>query len=426
MEGLYAIQIRKIISTIREEGWAFIFICAYLFFEYVRPQSIYPFIDVIPWVPVFLLSSFGALFLSGELRLQPNILNKLIVCYALVVLFSSTFSQYPDTSFSKWRVFFDWFLIYFLIVLIVNNEKRFFIFLLSFLIYSFKMSQHGFLSWAKRGFSFTGWGVTGAPGWFHNSGEVGIQMCIYVPLAIAFIFGIYRFLSKGKLIFFLLMPFTGIGTAVASSSRGALVGLAVAGMRPLFNRPRIFLISSLALSVVTAITIMAIPDEFKKRFDEVGTDRTSLHRIERWEHGVDSMQKYPLLGVGFGTWTTYYPQNYLMEDTGTLLVHNIFVQCGSELGYSGLSIFILMILACFANTRKVRGLSRGHNDQFLAMIAYGLDAALLGFLGSGFFVTVLYYPYFWIHCALTSCLHTVAEKKFIQPSIDEGQKSTIG
>ena len=425
MEGLYAIQIRKIISTIREEGWAFIFICAYLFFEYVRPQSIYPVIDVIPWVPTVLLLSFGALFFSGELKSQPNRLNKLIVCYALVVLLSSAFSQYPAVSFSKWRAFFDWFLIYFFIVLIVNNEKRFFIFLLSFLIYSFKMSQHGFLSWLKRGFAFTDWGVTGAPGWFHNSGEAGIQMCIYVPLAIAFIFAVYRYLSKPKLFFFLLMPFTGIGTAIASSSRGALVGLALAGIRPLFTRPRVFFISAVALSAVAAITISSIPDEFKQRFEQAGTDKTSLHRIERWRGVVDSMQEYPVLGVGFEAWSEYYPRHYQVEFEGTPLVHNVFLQCSTELGYVGLSIFILMILACFANTGKVRKLSREKDDQFLAIMSYGFDAALLGFLGSGFFVTVLYYPYFWIHCALTTCLYTAAQKKFTNPSISEVQDKVV-
>jgi len=425
VEGLYAIQIRKIISTIREEGWAFIFICTYLFFEYVRPQSIYPLIDIIPWVPLVLFLSFSALFFSGDFKPQPNKLNKLMVCYALVVIFSSVFSQYPAVSFSKWRTFFDWFLIYFFIVLIVNNEKRFFIFLLSFLIYSLKMSQHGFLSWLRRGFSFTGWGIIGAPGWFHNSGEVGVQMCIYVPLAIAFIFAIYRYLSKTKLLFFLLMPFTGIGTAVASSSRGALVGLVLAGIRPLVIRPRAFFISSVALSVVAALTIVSIPDESKQRFDEAGSDKTSLHRIERWHDGVDSMQEYPVLGIGFQAWSEYYPRHYQVEFEGTPLVHNVFIQCGTELGYVGLSLFVLMILACFVNTRNVRKMSRDKEDQFLAIMSYGFDAALLGFLGSGFFVTVLYYPYFWIHCALTACLHTAAEKKFTSPSTTEVQDTVV-
>ncbi len=162
MEELYAIKIRKIISVIFEEGWAFIFICAYLFFEYVRPQTIYPVIDVIPWVPTILILAFGTMFFSGQMRAQPNILNKLIICYAAVVLLSCATSLYPSVSFASWRIFFDWFIVYFLIVLIINNERRFFIFLLSFLIYSLKMSQHGFFSWAKRGFAFTNWGITGA------------------------------------------------------------------------------------------------------------------------------------------------------------------------------------------------------------------------------------------------------------------------
>jgi O-antigen ligase len=397
----------------------------YLFFEYVRPQSIYPSLDIAPWVPIILFLSGLVLFLSGDFKAQPNKLNKLIVCYGLVVLLSSSFSQYPLISFSRLRVFFDWFIIYFLIVLIIKNEKRFFIFLLSFLIYSLKMSQHGFLSWLKRGFSYSSWGVSGAPGWFQNSGEVGIQMCIYVPLAIAFIFATYRFMSKTKLLFFLLMPFTGIGTAVASSSRGALVGLAFAGIRPLIIRFRIFLIGSIVLSVVATLTIMSIPDESQKRFEEAGTDRTSLHRIDRWNDGLDTLQKYPVLGVGFEAWSEYYPRKYQIEVEGSKLLHNIFLQCVTELGYTGLIIFVFMILACFANTRKVRKLSHGKEDQFLAIMSYGFDAALLGFIGSGFFVTVLYYPFFWIHCALTTCLYTAAQKKFTSPSVTEVQDRIV-
>jgi len=275
------------------------------------------------------------------------------------------------------------------------------------------MSQHGFFSWLKRGFAFSGWGVTGAPGFFQNSGEVGIQMCIYVPLAIAFILANYKLWSKPKLLFFLFMPFTGIATAVASSSRGALVGLAAAGIRPLVIRPRIFFISSIVLSIVTALTIMSIPGKSMRRFQESGKDKTSLQRLERWHDGLETMHKYPVFGVGFAAWPEYFQENYQGEFKGTKLIHNIFLQCGTELGLTGLSVFILMIIACFLNTKNVRKLSKGHDDQFLAIISYGFDAALLGYLGSGFFITVLYYPFFWIHCALTTCLYTAAQKKFL-------------
>lgn len=414
MIELYALKIRYIVKTIKAEGWAFIFTCVYLFFEYVRPQSIYPLIDVLPWVPLIIFLAFMTGFLGDEFgKRNFCLIDKLLIVYAIVVLLSSAMSTYPDISFSKLRTFFDWFIIYFLIVGIISKEERFFVFFLSFLLYSFKMSQHGFLSWARRGFAYSSWGVTGAPGWFHNSGEAGIQMCIFTPLAIAFIFAVYKFLSKPKLFFLLLMPLTSVGTVIATSSRGAVVGLGAVGFSSVTRKPKMLLFGSLFLLLVAGGVILVMPESFAKRFESMGEDRTSTHRLERWTHGLQAMNQFPIFGVGFQAWTEYYPQNFTMEDRGSLLVHNIFIQCGSELGYTGLAVFSAMILACFLTTKKVRKLAEHGDDKFLPVLSYGFDAALVGFLVSGSFVTVLYYPYFWIHCALTSCLYNVSIKKYV-------------
>lgn len=418
MEQLYSINIRHLVSTIKNEGYPFIFVCTYLFFEYVRPQSIYTQIDILPWGPIIISIAIVSAFIKREYINKPvHILNKLIVAYAAVVLLSSFFSTFPDVSFSHWRTFFDWFIVYFMIVSVITNEKRFYIFLLSFLVYSFKMSQHGFISWAKRGFSFASWGVTGAPGWFQNSGEVGIQMCIFVPLSIAFIIAIYKYLAKGWLIFFFLMPFTGVGTAIGSSSRGALLGLGGAAMAGILHRPKTLIIGGLILTLSVIVVIKVMPPEFSRRFETAGEDRTSTHRLERWKHGIDAMNHHPFFGVGFEAWSDYYPRNYIMKDQGTLLVHNVFVQCGSELGYSGLIVFCAMIYACFVTTRQVRMLAQKKNDRFYNTISYGFDASLVGFLISGSFVTVLYYPFFWIQCALTTCLYTSIFKKYAEDPI---------
>jgi hypothetical protein len=50
-------------------------------------------------------------------------------------------------------------------------------------------------------------------------------------------------------------------------------------------------------------------------------------------------------------------------------------------------------------------------NLFLFEMAHGLDAALIGYLASGFFVTVLYYPFFWINFAMTVALHRAALNK---------------
>lgn len=412
VEKLYSINIKHIIATIKSEGLPFILICTYLFLEYVRPQSIYTGLDIIPWTFIIVILTAISLLIEKDTYYTGSSLSKLMVAYAIAVLLSSAMSAYPDQSFSRLRIFFDWFIIYFLIVKIVNNERRFFIFLLSFLIYSFKMSQHGTRSFIMRGFSFADWGVVGAPGFFHNSGEVGIQMCIFVPLSIAFIFSVYKHLSKIWLMFFSLMPTTGTLTIIASSSRGAVIGLFGSGIWAIKRRPKYFILGVIMLAIALLAIYKITPPEFKHRFESAGEDKTSLLRMERWRHGLDGMQKHPFFGVGFAVWDIYYPKHYTIEHRGTYLAHNIFIQSGSELGYLGLFVFLSMIIASFMSNRTVRKLGAGQKDKFLSTLSYGFDAAMIGFLLSGSFVTVLYYPYFWIQCALTASLYTAAKRKY--------------
>jgi hypothetical protein len=44
-------------------------------------------------------------------------------------------------------------------------------------------------------------------------------------------------------------------------------------------------------------------------------------------------------------------------------------------------------------------------------LTHGLDAGLFGYLVAGFFVTVFYYPFFWISYALTVALHHVVASR---------------
>src|SRR5690606_18189868 len=93
---------------------------------------------------------------------------------------------------------------------------------------------------------------------------------------------------------------------------------------------------------------------------------------------------------------------------GGFLSHNIFVQAGAELGVTGLILFSSLILASLLLTRKVRlRATRRLETRHYEHLANGLDGALLGFVVSGFFVTVLYYPYFWVNLSFTVALYNV-------------------
>ena len=191
-------------AGLKQESPGFWFLCIYIFLEYVRPQSIYPAIDFLPWAQIFIIIAVAAAFRDRSIKWVKNPQSTLIILFTCIVLLSSVFAFRPGLAFPKIYVVFNWLILYFLVVSLVNTEKRFLIFVLLFLLVSFKMSQHGFRTFASRGFSFAGWGVSGSPGWFQNSGEFGIQMTIFVPLSIAFILALRRILGTLEKTVFLL------------------------------------------------------------------------------------------------------------------------------------------------------------------------------------------------------------------------------
>jgi hypothetical protein len=78
----------------------------------------------------------------------------------------------------------------------------------------------------------------------------------------------------------------------------------------------------------------------------------------------------------------------------------------------GLFAFVALIVATFvtnSRTRKKARLVPGASGRFLGHMAFGFDGALIGYLITGFFVTVLYYPFFWINLAMTVALQNVTE-----------------
>lgn len=400
---IFQLKIRAIWRYLTTQPASFWFINIYLFFEYVRPQSIYTWLDILPWTQASILLSLGALVLEGKLPRFRTIGAGLLLVFSAVVFLSSVTAVFPSIAMSQWELYFSWVLIFLLITNIVTTEKRFFVFMLAFLLYSFKMSQHAFRSWALSGFAFRSWGATGGPGWFHNSGEFGIQMCVFLPLVVEFILALRKNWNKWVRWFFYFIPVTAVASMVASSSRGALVGGAMVGLWYVIRSKHRFR-TLLIVALLGAATWQIVPEEQKARFEMAGEDRTSTKRLDRWEWGLALAAENPVLGIGYANWQPYFSGQ---------LSHNVFIEAMSELGYTGLLVFIAMIIATFVINYKTRRLLKGvpTSTPFMRHMAYGLDGALIGFIGSGFFVTVLYYPYFWINLAMTVSLHVSARNE---------------
>lgn len=403
MNNLYTMKSKAIWDYLKTQDALYWLINIYFFLEYVRPQTINPSIDVFPFTQTVILLTLALYFGRNGIHWFKSPANPLMILFLAAILASSFFALNSTIAFDKVPEFISWMIVYFLICNIVNTKERFLVFMLAFLLYSFKMAQFSFRGWARIGFGFSDWGTGGGPGWFHNSGEFGIQMCVFLPLAAYFFVALKGFWPLWKKALFLMFPFMGLTGTISCSSRGALMGAGAVLLWMLLKSH--YKVKGLLVVGLTAWLILSLlPPEQKARFQEAGNDRTSITRMERWNKGLEMAKRYPFFGVGLNNWI--YADRVIFGENGGLS-HNIFIQCMSELGYTGLGVFVLMILVTFYINYQTRRLDPSKGLVFY--MAHGLDGALVGFLVSGFFITVLYYPYFWINLAMTVALNNAAK-----------------
>ncbi len=413
IEDFYAIKVGSLWRGLKLEHATFWWLCLYLVFEYIRPQTLYPAIDVLPWALISFFMACVTAFSDKSITKVRSPGNGLIVAFFIVILLSSIFAFQPDISWNKIDVFINWIILYFLFISVVNTERRFLLFVLLFFLVNFKMSQHGFTSFVGRGFAYTSWGVTGSPGWFRNAGDFGIQMLIFFPLAIAFILALQEHWGRYKKLLFYMLPITALVTILATSSRGAQLGVVAVVLWFLIKSKHAFkaIIGGLILSFAV---YAVLPDEMVDEYKGMGEDSTSEARLSLWGFGMEVVKENPVLGIGYENWLTYcrfVNPHGVGKKSYCVDTHNTYVEAASELGVTGFLIFISTILFMFVQNSRTRENARRSNNRFILYMAHGLDGGLVGCAVASFFFSVLFYPMFWVQLAMTVALHQISKKQ---------------
>lgn len=407
----YALRWGRMLRAFGQEHFCFWMITVYLFFEYIRPQAIIPAIDFLPWASIFLLLALIGRITESGVKWVADPANGWITGFLVVILLSCFNAYFPDWAWKYFPEMLSWYVVYFLVVNTVTNEKRLLLFLAVFLMASFKLSAFGARTWISRGFAFEDWGIQGPPGFFMNSGELTVQMLMFAPIAYHLAMFLKPHITRLKFWILMMMPVTASLTIAGASSRGSQVALVYQFYRSMLkgriNFKTILLVSAIAWAGWTLL-----PVEQKARFSSAGTDGTSQQRLIYWERGLEMVQDHPLLGVGFFNFPPYFEAHYPQDihSGATQVPHNIFVQVGTDAGLLGLFFFGMLIYRSFRISREVQKFKL--DDKPYAAIAKGLQIALWGFIIAGQFVTVTYYPFFWMNLAMTVCLGSIARREF--------------
>ena len=415
MDKVYQLNIREIWRRLRQEPLHFWLFCGYVFFEYVRPQTIYPVIDFLPWTKLFLLGSlFAVLFDSRESKSLKGPLTLPVLGFFLVAFISFLFAFMPSQSLDQADVLVNWVIVYLLFLWCVNSRFRLFIVFLLLLLASFKMAQHGFRVAASRGFAFAGWGVGGAPGWFQNAADLGVQMTIYIAWATAFYFGLKgywrRWWVKGFFAFFILV---GLVAAISTNQRNTVIALAVMGLAfVVFSKNRIRNLVLIALVGAAGYALSSA--EFKDRFVDMEQSGTALARMDFWERGLGFYKEHPITGVGYNNYQLYYAMRY-PEDRDfrgmVLVAHSVPVTIAAEIGSLGIIFFSLVVIMVFVTNGRSAKIFRGTDPPFWRYLALSLNYGLIGFLVTGIFVSTAYYPFLWFQAGLSAALYRVASRE---------------
>jgi O-antigen ligase len=403
-------------------GAPFYLTLAYFALEFGRPQELVPALGALRPALLVLVCLAAVLMLSGRVHLQ-DMQTKLFV--ALLALMAA---HVPIAANNYWafmiaRLMALAFVGYLGIVTFVDSIPKYRVVVC---VWMGAILQVAVLAILHKG--------KGYGGFYGDENDACLAMNMMIPFAFFLGLGARRkrtmwmwFAAAGVLI-----------VAVASTmSRGGFVGLIAVAFYCWLRAPR-KLMSSAAAVMLALVMLASTPAGYWDEMNTITTDldnpgSTGNDRIYSWKAGFRMFLDHPFVGVGPGNFNwnfqLYEPPGGLNDRMhGGRAAHSLFFTLIPELGLVGIGIFVMMLTANWRDWRRVAGLSRrtsssragaaglGEEQRTAYHLALALEGAMVGYLVSGIFVSVLYYPHFWLLMGMTVALRQVAERAFAEKS----------
>ena len=161
-----------------------------------------------------------------------------------------------------------------------------------------------------------------------------------------------------------------------------------------------------------------------------GEDRWYLWKLA-WKVFLD----YPIIGVGQGniSWNIgkYQPLEDLKYRRGVAgkAVHSLYFTLIPELGIIGILLFSGMLYYSYKDLKRILKkekeflLKQNQSKEIIQQlhkirfIIFGITGAMLGYLVSGVFLSVLYYPHFWLLISLCVALKNIVQNQIINSNL---------
>ncbi len=423
----------------KKSEFPFFLLLFYLFFDYARPHQVF-FPLLAKLHPGYILHILLIWYLhkEGKLLKFENPQIKAFFLLILLMMLHVPFAVNNYWAYFGWR----------------NTVLRFIVFLsiISFVNTYEKLEKFTNL-WIKIMIICAIIGIKSG-GKIPYSGFMGDEndFALVMNMAIGFSYFMYFYeeITKRKM-FYLISIILFLGAVVASFSRGGFVGLA-GTIFYIWLRSPYKLKSTFILSIFAFLFFLITPPSYWKEMSTLKQE--GLHRGTvgarwySWKCGMKMFLDHPLFGVGQNNfpWNfeKYEPKEewkrYRRRLHGGRTAHSLYVTVLCELGIVGTFLYFYIfyrsrkdLIPLFKYEAYYPELAKDPDVEKilrkLRYIAYAIECSLAGFFFSGTFLTVCYYPHYWIFNALMISTKNIADaviaekRKFLEKN-ESGKRSS--
>lgn len=409
-----------------KRGHALTYAALFLFtvILYARPGEFYPSpltASIAFYIGVVVLLCYlpSQLAVEGTLTARPREVN-IILLFCLTGLLSMPLARAPGEA---WDTFSDTFIrcvfIFIIMVNVVRTELRLKALMLLSLLTACWLSLSAVNDYRLGLMTVEGYRVAGrGTGIFGNSNDMALFLVTMVPLAIALMFGTRGIIRK--VIYGVCAGFM-IAAISLTFSRGGFLGLLVALGVLSWKLGRRHRMTILLLTLVLVIFFLLVaPGNYSVRLasifipslDPVGS--SSMRQQLLWR-SIWVAVRNPLFGIGMG--------NFHIVSYSELVSHNAYTQVAAEMGAAALMLYTMFIVHPLRRLRQIeRETFEARGNSHFYYLSIGLQASLVGYMVSSFFVSVAYLWYVYYLVAYAVCFRRLYEAETGTGVVLEKQK----
>jgi O-antigen ligase len=414
-------------ATFLKHGHAFSYAALFLFTAilYLRPAEFYPSALTASIALLLGIATLGffiptQLSLEGTLTARPREVN-LVLFFCLTGLLSIPLAINRQEAWAEFSsTFIRCIVIFVVIINVVRTEARLkgliFLSMAAGIWLSIEaINEYRLGLMTVEGYRAAGRGTS----IFGNTNDMALHLVTILPISVALMLG-----SKGavrKLIYGASAALM-IAAIVLSYSRGAFIGMLIVVLFiawKLGRQRRLEII--FAVLGFAGVIVLHAPDKYGSRLLSIfipSLDAEGSADSRRGElfRSIYVALRHPLLGIGMGN---YQPE---MSYKG-LVTHNSYTQVAAEMGMTALACYVMFIVTPLKKLGQIaRETFETRRDSRFYYLALGIQASLIAYLISSFFLSVAYVWYVYYLVAYAVCLRRLYESETGKVVVAESRK----